>query len=132
MSPSEPDPEAARRVKQVLGEAPLTQAEVARRINASESTISRLKTAKIPLTKAMARRLASVLPVSARFLLYGEEQEPSPQPSRTRETPDAYRAPVIRRDAYHCPNCRREVAPGADRCPHCGAGLLWSRREGME
>ncbi|MFO8007372.1 MAG: helix-turn-helix domain-containing protein [Candidatus Brocadiia bacterium] len=129
MVSSEADSEAARRVKQALAEAPLTQAEVARRINASESTISRVKNAKVPLTKAMARRLASVLPVSARFLLYGEQQEPHAQPARTQESAGVYRAPVIRRDAYHCPNCRQEVAPGADTCPHCGAGLLWPGRE---
>lgn len=128
--------EAARRVAQVIGGSALSQAELARQIGTSESHLSRVKTGKIGLSKRMARKLERVLPVSAVWLLYGEEAEGvaeappgAPQPSTGSsavDPPGAYRVPPVVKQVYCCGHCNGEVAPGQPNCPHCGGQLAWS------
>lgn len=136
-----PDPEVAERVAQASGSCQLTALDIAAELGVAESTISRAKNGKIRLTRSMARKLASLSPVSAHWLLFGLETENPAEMGREAEKPylagarepplrgPRERANVIRTEVAKCGLCRGEVESGAQVCRWCGAWLVWPEED---
>ena len=113
--------EVAQRVAQALSAAPLTQAEIARELGMAESTISRLKNCRMRLSMPVARKLAGVLPVSASFLLFGEDApKASEAAENSGEAPEGgYNAAAL--NAWHyCPACGVRLEDDWRFCAGCG------------
>ena len=119
----------AQRLAQALAKVHFTQAEIAGKAGLSEATVSRVKLGKNELSKRVARKLATVLPVSAHWLLFGEEAE-IPAEGVAEEAQPLYdigagRRRVICATVHKCEDCRSQVEIGARICPGCGAQLIW-------